>query len=159
MTALTTFIIRVVANSIVLEFAGRRIAAVVIDATGGSTTIAIFSCFDNAVTALLTRNRCHALVAAETECLDTVALESCTYIANGARAESGNTLSSGRIHNVFFSSITGTTTERTALLLGGSTIAASLASAIVDGAKGVSCFVSAVRVSCILINVVISLTQ
>ena len=94
MAAGAALVIGVVTDCIVFELACCRITARIAAAVGSATTIAIFSGFDNAVTTLLTGNRCHTFVATEAKCLDTVALEGGADIANRARTERGNALSS-----------------------------------------------------------------
>lgn len=75
LTTLATLIVGVVANSVVLEFACGGIATLIASTTGITTTITIFSRFNDAVATLLSCDCRHSLVATEAEGFNAVALE------------------------------------------------------------------------------------
>lgn len=99
--------VRVIADGVVLEFASRRVAALVIPTTTSATTITVFSSLDNAIAALITGDGSNAFVDGQARGLDAVSADSRTNIAYRARAELGNALTCRRVHDVLSTRVTG----------------------------------------------------
>lgn len=58
-------LVRGIADSTILEFTGRSVAAGIVIAVRGASAVAVFALFDNAIAALLAGYRCHTSIVGE----------------------------------------------------------------------------------------------
>jgi len=99
LAVLAAFFVAIVAHGIGLEAASARVTTRVISTAGGSTAIALFSFFHDAVTALGGCDQRYSFVVREAGVLYRATSESCTDIANGALRERSDALSRGWVHD------------------------------------------------------------
>lgn len=116
LAASTAILIGVVAYSITLELACLGITAIIATAVFFTTAIAILTLLDNAIAALVTADGSNAAIVRETIRFHAITKEGGADVPDRARAEVGNSLACGRIHDIPRSSITIVRTERAALL-------------------------------------------
>ena len=99
--------VAVIADCVVLEFAGRWITTRVARTTAFTTTIAIFTLLHDAIATFLRADSLDVSVGGQTGRFDTIATQSAANVANTAWAESSNTGTGRWVHNIGFTCIAG----------------------------------------------------
>lgn len=116
LTVLAAVLVGVVADGVVPELACLRVAAAVVATVGFAAAIALFARLDDAVTALVPRNRRDTRVRQETVRVDAVASQGRAYVADRARAEVADASARGRVHKISLTGVALVPAERTTLL-------------------------------------------
>jgi hypothetical protein len=116
LAATAAVFVRVVADSVCLEFACSRIAALIVATASLATAIALFVAFNDTVTTRLASDSSNAFVVRETSRFDTVACECRANVADRTGRETRNASGSRRVHDKTFAGITRGGAKRTTLL-------------------------------------------
>ena len=100
LAAAAAVFVGVVADSVVLVFASRGVAAGIVATTLLTTAVTLFVTLYNAITTLLASDGLHFSVIAQAISIDIVVLDSTANVADRARREFINTSLTRRIHDV-----------------------------------------------------------
>lgn len=109
-------LVGVIADRARSKLASGRVAARIIFAAFCTSTVAIFTRFDNSITALPSRNRGDTFIVGQTFAVDRIAKHCTANVADRAWAELLNAVTRLRVHDVLSSGRTGVCVEWTALL-------------------------------------------
>jgi hypothetical protein len=143
LTIRTAILVRVVADCVILELAGRCITASIVATRLDATAVTFFSLFDDPIATLTAADGNDSTICCQAIGLDAVSSESRADIAYGTGAEISDTGTCRRIHNVSALGITSGAAQRTALLsIDCGSVRTGGTVAIVDGSKDMTTFVS-----------------